>query len=387
MSDPLAAFEDYLTPDFNASRTCNKLLKASNPDLQCEELDLVTPLKKVKYHIEEIERRNDDVIKANPSHLIESFDSKKIAQVQTRDALSSSLEYLSMSYKRLDAEVLEPYQKCLLLRSALSKIHQTSSILRDVSIFLHLLRQVTGFGTLDQTDPSAHQKALILASIHSQIQTELSSNPNLGALELVKKYDVETILPSRRNTVRYLSDRLFSDCANNLEVQSKNLDVTQLAKALYELSQKDFITVIDRVLLSKITNSTQTLSKTITSIKTLPAALETVMKNGRDVRALGRALNEAASTKSTLLKDYLSHKKHSCISEMFWSRVSKNFKREFEISFNRGGPVGKSLAANSSVILESIINAMKDSTEKENGESNLEKMLDSVAILNLHTTR
>ncbi|CUS23997.1 LAQU0S13e00980g1_1 [Lachancea quebecensis] len=387
MSNPLTTFEDYLAPEFNASKTCNKLLKASNSDLQCEELDLVTPLKKVKYLLEEVERRNDDVIKANPSHLIENFDSKKTAQAQTRDALSSSLEYLSMSYKRLDAEILEPYHECLLLRSALSKIHQTSSILRDISIFLHLLRQVTSFGTLDQADASATQKALLLASVHSQIQTELNSNPNLGAMEVVKKYDAETILPSRRNTVRYLSDKLFSDCANNLDVQSRSTDAGHLAKALNELSQKDFITVIDRVILSKITNSTQALSKTITSIKTLPAALEIVLKNGSDVRALGKALDETASTKNTLLNDYLSHKKDNCVSEMFWSRVAKNFKREFEISFNRGGPVGKSLAANSSVITESITNAMKGSSEKKDSESNLEKMLDSVAVLKLHSTR
>ena len=119
--DSMTDFEIYLAHDFNATQVCSGLLNASNTDPDSKELDLMTAIKKVKYNLQEVERRSENVIKANPSHLIDNFDQRELVQSRTRESLGSSLEYLDMSYKRLDTEILEPYQQCLRLR--LSLIH------------------------------------------------------------------------------------------------------------------------------------------------------------------------------------------------------------------------------------------------------------------------
>lgn len=386
--DSMTDFEIYLAHDFNATQVCSGLLNASNTDPDSKELDLMTAIKKVKYNLQEVERRSENVIKANPSHLIDNFDQRELVQSRTRESLGSSLEYLDMSYKRLDTEILEPYQQCLRLRSALSKIHQTSSILRDVSIYLHLVRQIANSSSLGKNDDTDLQSAVALASMHSQIQMELNSNPDLRALALVKKYESETIIPSRRDTLKYLSDRLLKESTLNTGNQSARQTVASLVSAIRDISQKEFISVIDKAVLNKIASSVQTLAKTITSIKNLPKSMEVVVHDAQTIYFLQDTLRDIKHDNLSLLNEYLSHKNYKSLTEMFWIRTSKNFKRDFDISFNRGGPVGKSLIANSSFITKSISGAFEGTDNaKDISASGLERMLDAVSILNIHAAK
>ncbi|SCV05425.1 LANO_0H07206g1_1 [Lachancea nothofagi CBS 11611] len=382
----LRDFEKFLGNDFNASRICSELLKTSNVDSESTELDLVTSIKKIRYSIDDVDQRTEDAIRANPLQLIDSFDKRNLTQSTTRESLSSSFEYLNISYKRLDKDILEPYEDCLHLQSALSKIHQTASILRDVLIFLHLLSQISSGESLSSHDRSLDQNMLALASLHSQIQVELDSNPNLRALTLVKKHETEIIVPSRHETLRVMSEKLIKDCAGKITSQSELQDVGQYLFALRKISQKDFIGTVDKIVLSRVSYSTQALSKTITSIRNFPIILKEIIQEARSISFFEETLRATTIDNLSLLSEYLSHKKYNSLTELFWVRIAKSFKRDFEISYNRGGPVGKSLASNSSMIRQSIVHA-GDGQGVGDRSFDVDKMLDSISILSAQSSK
>ncbi|SCU86672.1 LAFA_0E02344g1_1 [Lachancea sp. 'fantastica'] len=381
----LEDFEQYLEPDFSAIKACTGLLKSTHTDIDSNELDLLTSIKKVRYALNEVDRRSEEVIRTNPVHLIDSLDDRAKARAKTQDSLGPSIEYLKMSYSRLEKDVLEPHEEALQLQSALSKIHQTSSVLRDVLIFLHLLRQVIGLTSPNSKEDQAspEQTLLALASTHSQLQTTLASNPNLRALRLVKKHESETLTPSRRETLKLMGDLLASNYSGETSksAHSKFESAQPLLLALHKLSPKDFVSTIDKVVLSRINSSSQGLSKTITSIRNFATALENALQDAQNVLLLQNTLSTTSTGTLSLLSEYISHKKYDSLLDMFWSRVSKAFKRDFETSYTRGGPVGKSLAAHSSSIVQSMQRTL--SSDPAAANHGLESMLDSVSILNI----
>ncbi|CEP63119.1 Golgi transport complex subunit COG5 LALA0_S07e02806g [Lachancea lanzarotensis] len=375
-------FEEYLEDDFNAVKACSAVLKSTHIDMDSDELDLLTSIKKVRYALNEVDRRTEETIRSNPLHLIDTLNDRAIARAKTQASLGPSIEYLKMSYGRLEKDVLEPHEESLQLQLALGKIHQTSSVLRDVLIFLHLLRQVMSFVSPNPKEEqgSSEQNLLALASIHSQVQSTLASNPNLRALRLVKKHDSETLTPSRRGTLKLIGESLVSNYSGELRSTQAKFESSQsLLLALHKLSPKDFVSTIDKVVLARINSSNQGLSKTITSIKNIKTALENALQDAQTVLLLEKTLNSTSTGTLSLLSEYISHKKHASLMEMFWSRVSKAFKRDFETSYTRGGPVGKSLAANSTSIVQSMQQTL--STDPAAANQGLEKMLDSVSIL------
>ncbi|SCU88473.1 LADA_0E10374g1_1 [Lachancea dasiensis] len=380
----LKDFEEYLADDFNAVRACSELIKASNVDPESSELDLVTSIKKVGYNIDEVDKRIESVIKANSLNLVDVFDNRKLAQEKSRESLSSSVEYLSMSYSRLEKDVLKPYEQCTQLQAALSKIHQTSSLLRDVLIFMHLVRQIAQNTISASEKEIPDQNLLILASIHSQIQMELSSNPSMRALRLVKKHELETVGPSRRETLRVLTETLLRYCGESSNPQEQH-DTGRLLSALYKLSQKDFISTIDKVVQLRVNSSCQTLSKTITSIRNFPHALQEAIVQAHQLANVEDTLRMTPAENTNLLQEHSSHKKYASLTHIFWNRVAKSFKRDFEISYHRGGPVGKSLASNSKMIIDSIEEMI--ARESAKGRAELEQMRDSVSIIRVQTTK
>ena len=71
---------------------------------------------------------------------------------------------------------------------------------------------------------------------------------------------------------------------------------------------------------------------------------------------------ECNTNNSNVLKDYLIQKRYKSLVDQYWIKVSSAFQKDFEMSYNRGGPVGKSLQNNAKIINETIINCIpKDS--------------------------
>lgn len=378
-TNELEDFEAFLEESFSVIQFCNELLKATNPNVEASELDLKTPIKKITYDLSEVEKRIDTVVKSNPSHILDQVDKRGLARDKVGMTLKPSLEYLNMSYNRLNTEVLQPYEHALKLQSALSKVHQTSSILRDVLVFIHLVTQIDTLA-LEKSENTT-QSCLRLASLYSQIQLNLDENSNLKSLQLVKKYEAEIIRDKRQELLRYISNSLIKECLNNYKITNNLEGIQNLMMALFTLSFKDYVSTIDKILLSKITSTNQVLARTITSIRNFPMAMDDAVKNGESVFILEGILEKAKTENSHLLKEYLSQKRYQSLRDIFWTKVSNNFQKDFEISFNRGGPVGKSLLNNENMIKKVIKEYMPKSSNSEVYKSDYDTMMMSISIL------
>lgn len=378
-TNELEDFEAFLEESFSVIQFCNELLKATNPNVEASELDLKTPIKKITYDLSEVEKRIDTVVKSNPSHILDQVDKRGLARDKVGTTLKPSLEYLNMSYNRLNTEVLQPYEHALKLQSALSKVHQTSSILRDVLVFIHLVTQIDTLA-LEKSENTT-QSCLRLASLYSQIQLNLDENSNLKSLQLVKKYEAEIIRDKRQELLRYISNSLIKECLNNYKITNNLEGIQNLMMALFTLSFKDYVSTIDKILLSKITSTNQILARTITSIRNFPMAMDDAVKNGESVFILEGILEKAKTENSHLLKEYLSQKRYQSLRDIFWTKVSNNFQKDFEISFNRGGPVGKSLLNNENMIKKVIKEYMPKSSNSEVYKSDYDTMMMSISIL------
>ncbi|CCE91290.1 Golgi transport complex subunit COG5 TDEL_0C04010 [Torulaspora delbrueckii] len=382
MSDDLEDFEVLLSQDFSATQFCNDLLKTTNRQPTTTELELGTPMKKIRYDLEEVESRITETIKNNPAHVLDQIYKSKSLEDVARSNIKPSLEYLDISYKRLQQEVLEPYERAQVLQNVLSKVHQTSLLLRDGAIYIHLANRIQ-FITSKQTHYSINT-ALELVTYYTQINLSMSENVNLKSLRLIKQLETEVVIPVRKELINFLSLTLTKTLATPEQVQKDQEIISKLAKALHNMSQRDFVTTIQKAVLSHVAVTVQALAKTINSIKDFPVALEDAMKRSMAIESLELILHEVKVEKTSLLADYMLQVKPKNVRphHLFWKKVSDAFKKEFDTSYSRGGPVGKSLARNGGMIIDTIKQRMADTITNDADSQDMDVMLHAVSIIN-----
>ncbi|SCU91038.1 LAMI_0E04500g1_1 [Lachancea mirantina] len=374
-------FEFILEDDYSGVRYCSELLKKdSNPDGLS--IDLETPIKKLQYDIDEMDNRVEAIIKQNSIHVIEQIETQKEAHSFAQKSMEPTLDYLNLSYRRLETDIIQPYEHALRLQSALSKIHQTSNGLREVLVFLYLTKQVSNVRSLNEKDPDFVKQLLAMASAHEQIQKTFSENVGLKSLRVVKKYEIEVVKPSRQHVLKSIAVRFGSLCLDQEYLQNNSDNLAQLALSLYALSPKECFSCLDKSISMKISRDSQLLTKTITSIRNFSNALDEVVMKCKVLGQLESSLTNYNRGSQNLLLEYISHKKTESLVRLYWSRIARNFKTEFEVSLKRGGPVGKSLITNSKAIIQSINKFMKLSSDDDSWKKNLELMLDAVSSLN-----
>ncbi|CCD24424.1 Golgi transport complex subunit COG5 NDAI_0D01110 [Naumovozyma dairenensis CBS 421] len=386
--EELEDFEALLEDSFNKRQFANDLLKATNDESSTTtELDIETPIKKLKYDLDEVDARIDDLLRNNSTNIINQLYKGKSSQNIINNELNDSFGYLSMSYKRLQEEVLEPYEKAQKLQSVLSKVHQTSILLRDSLIYIHIINEIENLSAEKSTTNTSSNKlttakAIKLATLYSQLQLNLNQNVNLKSLQVIKHLE-GTILVKKKELLGFISLEFSKECLNSFKIKKNKDIISQLAYSLYIVSPQDYVSTIQKYILSNVLMDSQTLTKTINSIKNFPMAFEDVVKRSYDIYSLEDALHNIKFEDTNLLTEYTKQRKpkSSTPRELYWNKISSNFKKEFEISYNRGGPVGKSLAKNYDMIVSTIKENMPKSTGNNDYHHNLDTMLKSISII------
>lgn len=378
----LKNFEDFLEPEFNSTQFTNDLLKAINNTSDSDVLDLKTPIKKCTYDIQELDKRIEELIKRSPSSIIDQLHKKTSEKAMVNENLRSSMKYLSMSYKRLQEDVLEPYEHALKLQTVSGKIHQTSNLMRSALIYLYLLSQMKEFEI--QSGPESNERlasGLKIAAIHTQIMMTLEDNPDLKILQLIRKCENEIVAPKRQELLFFLSAEISKWFLNKEKDVTNAKLIQSLIKSLHALSPQDFSTCIDKILTANIQNSEKVLAKIITSIRNFRLAMDDVIENRNSVFYLQTVLSESGENDISLLKEYLLSRRQKSILDYYWSKVSSSFRAEFETSFTRGGPVGKSLIKNSELIKNTIAECMPKDTKDQPIQNEMNYMVNAVGIL------
>lgn len=382
MSEDLEDFEVLLSQSFSATRFCNDLLKTTNRQSTTTELDLETPMKKIRYDLEEVESRIEETINKEPANVIDQIykgqSSKKVAAT----GLEPSLGYLDVSYKRLKEEVLQPYERAQMLQNVLSKVHQTSLLLRDGAIYIHLANRIQSITS--KQEPYSINSALELVTYYIQINMSISENVNLKSLKLIKQLETGVVVPVRKELLNFLSLTLTKALATPEQVHESQDDISRLARALHSISRRDFVSTIQKAVLSYVAISTQALIKTLNSIRDFPRALDDAVKKSLAINTMEAILQDIKVEKTNLLSDYVSQAKPKFVKphHFFWTKVSDAFEKEFNICYSRGGPVGKALVRNQGMILDTIKQKLGEPTSDDGELHDMNLMLRSVSIIN-----
>ena len=400
--------ESLLEERFSVMEFTNRLIRFINAGVVSDNekslsnvkvLDLNTPIKKLNYDINEIDSKIDSFLKSKSVSLINQYVKKQQFDTLMKNELTPSLDYLNISYNRLNDDILQPYEKIRKLQSVLNKIHQTSNLLRDSLIFIHLINKI-------KKTPIIISNCQELSILHSQISIILNGNINLITLRLIKQFNSTTVQTNKKSLLNFISLKLTNECLKmetELDDFKKNSTIAILSQSLFILSPIDFTTTYTKIIQSIVSSTVQPLSKTINSIKNLPIVFrDKVIKNALTIYNLEYLLKEIKpenTNNTNLLAEFISlqgkkpntsqimnsKRANRNFSELYWSSVSNTYKKDFDISINRGGPVGKSLINNKQFILDTINDAMKI-PHKVNGntvtfDSQIDTILASVSIL------
>ncbi|CCH59408.1 hypothetical protein TBLA_0B05820 [Henningerozyma blattae CBS 6284] len=386
MASDFSDFDSFLEPNFDSIHFTNELLKITNTNENS--LDIQTSIKKIHYDYNELDTNFDQLIKEHSKQIIAKIHYNKQLKSIIQSNLSDSINFLNLNYKRLQDDIIVPYEKAQKLQQVLSKLHQTIILLRDSLIYIHLVHRIHNlFQFIDNEKDLPLDVALQLSSLHYQIIICLNENKNLTPLKLIKNLNNTIVTPNKSKLLSYLSLQLSKECWNlsKLPLSLNKIVISNLSFALFNLSPHEFITTIQKIILTIVTPISQNLIKTINSIKNFPQEFTKCVKISNNIYQLETILADIKYKDSNLLLEYMNNPlrmaKPNLPKTIYWNTISTNFKKEFEISVNRGGPVGKSLMKNKEFIKETIKNLMVESTGDDDYKKNLNTMLKSISIL------
>ncbi|ODQ78192.1 hypothetical protein BABINDRAFT_162863 [Babjeviella inositovora NRRL Y-12698] len=353
--NPLTDFEDFVTPEFQVQRFANELLLATNSQMD-PEVDLYTPEKRLGYDIQEVEKRLVQLTSENYELLIQQVN--KMEQTTANlNSLKPSLDQSRRSFRKLENDILEPYDRAQKIYGALRKIHTTSDLLRGVAYFLYLtyeLEEEADFELLPA-------KMLKLANSHSQLQQHLNSMPSLKSMAIVRNY-----LPVTATKRQQLVDLCYKNVLQSTAVLAVLTDpviVAQFTGALSTLAamspEKARETLV-YVMQTHAQHAAQLMIKAVTSPRQFTAVMPEVGTRALLIARIAQLLTTitcpySTATMSEWMRDELRDSMLGC----YWKTVSKDYGKKLHTTMSNGGPVAKNLRNHKAAIREAIEKAVE----------------------------
>ncbi|CCE82389.1 Piso0_002114 [Millerozyma farinosa CBS 7064] len=361
----LEGLRAFAEEDFNKVSYANKLLLSNNNN-DSNELDLVTPLKKLKFDHDECDKRMSKIISSNYDTLISSFSQVE----QIRDLLSAdlkeSIERINSSFQRIRKDVITPYEDSLKMNNALRRIHATMGLLRGVGSFLLLIQQVVDAEKAaknNEKESDYNKDTLRLAKLYEQVlsfyefekdiaNNKKGSGSSLLMVKIIRDY--ESILTNRRmNWIDGCTKFLSGELTHKTALTPSNSNLQFCLKTLYVLNQKELIHSIEDFALNRQSQICATqLSKYLQS----PRNITTIILQERETSQAylqklhevlstcdiqGLKVNALTSSKTVIDEFELINK--STIEKFYWNNAASKFKKSIASTMALGGPKAKNL--------------------------------------------
>lgn len=365
----LADFEAYLEPDFEPFRYANDLLLATN-DNEDSELDLSTSIKRLKFDIDECDKRMKAISVDNYESLISNFTKIEDTKAALRDHINPQIERVNTSFTRIKSNVIEPFDNALKLNNAMKRIHSTLNLFRGSSYFIFLVQQLQESEKVyDSLSVESNNKEVIrLARLQAQLtqfydREKKVNHANMNSSLMSIKYirDFQPIHTSKKATLVSELSQEVSTYLNRHNAATGNLQNGLMA--LYILSEKDFRTTIEKLSISKqVQNSLSQLTRSLQSPRNFNVVLKDIKESSKEYLRFMNETLTACEIKPTsdsqkhiiLLEVVKSHFDSKTIEQVFWSDLSLKFKKNIVATMARGGPIAKNLKVYQSGIKNSI---------------------------------
>lgn len=275
MESEYVDYELFLDEGFSAVGFANSLVQATN-NVSDVEVDLDTPAKRLGYDLEEVDRIINETAGADHGQLLEQAANVRLAE-ESLEPMRRNLEQVNFSYAKLENDVLRPYDRAQGVFTALKRLHLTSSLLRALTWYLYLARQLSGVGSNASAD-ELYNAALTLRRVRRQVAV----NPGLKSLHIIRTH--ERMLQDVETSVR-------NQAQGKIKFFSLLYDVVSLAPAclaLYLLDPDALAGAVNNFVRNQVAASAGQLAKALGA--PIPA-FERAAHDARDrARVLGTLL-------------------------------------------------------------------------------------------------
>lgn len=379
-TNELEDFEAFLETNFDPQQFANELLLATNGQ-ENPHLDLVTPIKKLKFDIQECDKRIEKISSSNYSSLISNF--QKIAEYQKilTTQINPNLERINAPFKRIKQEVVEPFDEAMKLNKALKRIHLTLELLRGTSFFIFIIQQI------EELTSVLNERDLVrLAKLHIQINqmyqdatSEKGAEVSVLSVKLIRDYQYIAI-SKRANFLSQCINVVSGDFNHPSTLERKNQKLHSHLSALYILDSSEFFNVFDRSTITrKVQSASAQLSRALQSPRNFTAILTEVKEESSEYFTklsdiLSDWKSESDDDKLTFLEIVLKYYKLESLTELFWTKLNQKFKKSIVAAMARGGPIAKNLKIYSQGLKTSVLETFKLEEERN-------MLLDSLSMI------
>lgn len=391
----LEDFEAFLETSFQPLQFANDLLLATN-DKNGSELDGLTPLKKLKFDIDECDKRMASIASTNYESLMSNFSQIEKTRSLVNEQINPLVERVNNSFERIKSGVIQPYKEALKKNNALKRIHLTLNLLRGAGYFMFLVQQLEEIEKLNTKaeDQSNLKKDIIrLAKLHIQIsqlyknekeQNNLkikNSNANILSIKLIRDY--EAIQINKQNAlINEWVQSISNDFNHHISFSVTNIELQNKLIALYTLNKKEYLQIIEKSINKHVQVSLTQLSRSLQSPRNFNAIINEVKDTSSDFLDKLENILSSCDISNTnnkdntgnLLDETISNNSINSLFDLYWPVLSSKFKKNIVATMARGGPIAKNLK----IYFEGIRNSINENF-KGNEEGNL--LIDAIDVI------
>ena len=363
----LEDFESYLDPDFNASKFSNDLICATN-EADTDELDIGTSMKKLKFDIQECDKRMTSIASSNHEPLVAICSQVGPTKDYANETLKPLVDRLVSAFDKIKSGILVPYEEALESNQALKRLHSTLDLLRRTSYFLFLIQQ---FDELNQDgDRDDVRLAKLSLQLGQRYETEKeyggnSEMPSVLSVKLVRDYQ-STFLTSRLNFISKCQLKISEDFNHQSTFTYTNKGLTSRIAALYILdSKKAFSSVESGAFSRQVLISLGLLTRSLQSPRNFTTIANEVFDTSKTFLEKLIKVVAAVRVEPEFLGSFLTSVNQKSLADLYWDQLALGFKRSVASTMARGGPIAKNLRLYHEGIKKAIVTTFEDESVAE----------------------
>lgn len=364
----LEDFEAFLEPDFEATKFANELLLATNGE-DAEELDIVTPMKKLKFDIEECDRRMTKISSTNYESLVGNLSQIEKVRSNMKDI---NIDRVVKSFDRINTEIIVPFDESVEINQASKKMHQTLDLLRGSSYFIVLIQQ------LKQLEKG--ENVVKLARLHNQLYQLYNDDESaqLMSIKLVRNFQPIQIT-KRNKLINECIDVITNEINHHTTFHEDNEKLLNHLTALSLLSS-DFFSILEKATVTRqIQTATSQLQRSLQSPRNFSTVISEIKENNSTYfKTLSNLLKKCDLKDSSLQKLDITQHNEGELKKVFWGKVATKFKQNLAATMARGGPTANNLKS----FYEEMRKVIESTFEEEFEREKLTDALQIIKIMN-----
>ena len=326
----------------------NYLQETNATDTQI--LDLQTPIKKLKFELNDLNSNILTIIESNTSIINENF--QNLDKLSNELSINKSFNYLNNSYNRINNEILNPFNQCNEILIAINNINKTNKNLRNLSYLINILSKIE---SIDKSEKSLSNKPfknlLNLSKLINEFENNIKLDKNLLKINIINQYN-EYINRVLKNCQLIINNNINSILKFNDDNSDNDKSILNLVNSSKILNESNFDQLIKQIFNSCLNYSINSIIRNLNNSKNLTKFISSLIK---PVMIL-ITINEISNSNSKL-------------DEIYWKELSISINNGLREVISRGGPVLKNLV----IIREDIINSINKLFEKVYQDENIRK--------------